>query len=883
VSENEERSIPEQTGGGPIAPPAEAVDPFTAMTPRFVAPARAFGDRFFSGFRLEPSDAARIREVEGQGAVVYVMRYASRLDYFLFNWLFIRENLRLPTLANGIRFYYYRPLLQAIQTFFRRLRFRARLGSKGMRALAIGRTRAVLRSNGSMFLFLRTDKIRYRLRTRRRAVRSAQSERDYLREVVATVFDDARPVYLVPLALFWRKGPRTRRRFLNLFYGAPERPTDTGKVISFLWNYRNLAIRVGTPIDLCGFVEERRAVGVDRLAKQVRRVLLIFLRREEKPVSGSALRPLPRIAEFVLGDPEVKEVIAEVAAKQWRGRVRAEGRARRYLREIAAHPSPTMLAILDSLVTWMFRRLFERVEVHGLDRVEEAAKLHPLVLVPCHRSHFDYLIVSWLFYERHLVPPLVAAGLNLSFWPLGPVFRRAGAFFLRRTFEGDRLYATVFRSYVRQLIKDGATQEFFIEGTRSRSGRTLAPRLGMLGMVLEAYARGVRRDVYVVPVGFTYERLVEEGSIVEERGGARKTRESVLALLSGWRVLRRRHGTVIVRFGEPVSLADRVSRERSILASSDPANAPARREITERFGFEICRELNALLSAGRAGVAAAALLSHPVRGVSRQDLGRRMQEVARLLVHLGVPLGEVLEEDLRSGDSDRTIALLEEAGLVQRVADRSGEILTFDERARTVLDYYRGSIVPALSFGGALAFALQRPAPSEAVLEEASRWLDLLELEVLPPEGEEREERLRSVLAFVEAQGVVQRDPEGALRVSDKGSEWLELLMAQVRPLYEAYRSVFEAVLERGGTANRRTLEADARALHTRHLLLGEASFPEGLSLATLSNGLAWLVRQGFLDGDANLRRADARVQPGRRWEELAPLAERVAAALTGR
>ena len=883
MSENQDQRVPESAGGVEIAPPPETLDPLTAMTHRFGGPARAFGDRFFTGFGLEPSDSERIRRIQEAGAVVYVMRYASRLDYFLFNWLFLREKLRLPSLANGIRFYYYRPLGQAIATFFRGVRGRLRLGRRGLRALAIGRTRAVLCSGGSMFLFLRTDKIRYRLRSRRRAIRSAQSERDYLEEVVATVSDDRAPVYLVPLALFWRKGPRTRRRFLNLFYGAPERPTDTGKVISFLWNYRNLAIRVGEPIDLKGFVEERREVGVQRIAKQVRRVLLIFLRREEKPVSGSALRPLPRIAEFVLGDPEVKEMIAETGANQWRGVARAEARARRYLQEIAAHPSPTMLAILDSLVTWLFHRLFEKLEVHGLDRVEEAAKLHPLVLVPCHRSHFDYLILSWLFYERHLVPPLVAAGVNLSFWPLGPIFRRAGGFFLRRTFEGDRLYATVFRSYVRQLIKDGATQEFFIEGTRSRSGRTLVPRLGMLGMVLEAYARGVRRDVYMVPIGFTYERLVEEGSMAEERRGARKARENLLRLVQAWRVLRRRHGTVIVRFGEPISLADRLSRERSILASSDPASAPARREVTARFGLEICRQLNGLISAGRASVAAAALLSHPVQGVSRQDLTRRMQDVGRFLVHLGVPLGEAVAADLRSGDIPRTVAFLEQAGLVKRVGDRQGEILTFDDRARAVLDYYRGGVLPALSFGGALAFALRHPAPPEQVLDEASRWLDLLELEVLPPSGEERRERLGSVLAFAETQGVVQGDPEGSLRVSDKGQEWLELFAAQVRPLYEAYRSTFEAVLERGGTANRRTLEADARATHNRHLLLGEATFAEGLSTVTLRSGLAWLIREGFLDGDANLRRGDERLVPGRRWEELAPLADRVAAALTGR
>jgi glycerol-3-phosphate O-acyltransferase len=227
--------------------------------------------------------------------------------------------------------------------------------------------------------------------------------------------------------------------------------------------------------------------------------------------------------------------VRELAAGDRRAERRLRLRAGRHLRAIAANPSPTALALLYVAVTRIFQRVFERLEVTGLERVTEAAKLHPLVLVPTHRSHFDYLILSWLFYEQHLVPPLVAAGDNLAFWPLGPVLRRGGGYFLRRSFEGDRLYTTVFRRYVQQLIKDGATQEFFIEGTRSRSGRTLPPRLGMLGMVLEAYARGVRRDLYLVPVGCAPARCCASATAWRACVSASRSRWR-----SGWRRIARR-------------------------------------------------------------------------------------------------------------------------------------------------------------------------------------------------------------------------------------------------------------------------------------------------------------------------------------------------------
>jgi glycerol-3-phosphate O-acyltransferase len=632
------------------------------------------------------------------------------------------------------------------------------------------------------------------------------------------------------------------RRFLNVFYGATERPSDTGKLLSFLWNYQNLAVRLGTPTDLRAFIDARRDEGVELIARKVRRTLLIFLRREEKPVEGATLRPLHRIEELVVQDPEVEQTVVELAAGRRRVERRLRARARRYLREIAANPSPTVLAVLDVIVTRLFRRLFDRFEVHGLDRVAEAAKLRPLVLAPSHRSHFDYLILSWLFYERHLVPPLVAAGLNLSFWPLGPIFRRGGGFFLRRSFQGDRLYSTVFRRYVQQLIKDGTTQEFFIEGTRSRTGKTLPPRLGMLGMILEAYARGARRDVSVVPVSFTYERLVEEGSIVEERSGKAKAAENLAALLRARTVLRRRFGTATVRFGEPISLAELVEKDREVLAESGDARRAERRRAVRRAGEEICRRLNGLFTAGGTSVAAAVLLAAPGRGIRRTELVAQAQRLVALLGSLGVGATEALRLDLED-DLVSTVQTLDATGLVHRLSDSRGEIVWYDESATSILDYYRAGLVPTLAIPGVLS--LTRDAGL------ASEWLDWLRLEYLPPAGAARD------AAFSE----VGRH----LLPSDA-----RLVSSQVLPALVAYEATFRAVLDRGGAGTRRELEAAALGAIEATLLLESARPRAAADRAMVRNALQLLVEERLLEVEGDLRQPDAALRPGAEWERLA-------------
>ena len=441
-------------------------------------------------------------------------------------------------------------------------------------------------------------------------VAQGKSELDLLEEVVRGVWDAERPIHLVPLALFWRKGPRSRRRFLNLFYGAQTRPSDLAKVTSFLTTYRDLAVKVGESIDLRAFIADRRAEGEYAVARMVRRSILMFLYREEKVVEGPTLQPRGKIQEIVLADPGVE---AAIAAPRRRARRSDRGGARATPRrcsvEIAAHMSSTFLAILNFFVSAIIRRLFASIEVSGIEKVADYAKRHPLVLLPSHRSYFDFLILSSLFYANYLVPPHIAARENMAFGPFGYLFRRAGAFFLRRSFD-DPLYKEVFRSLhgVPGAARASRRSSSSRAGARAPARRSRRGSACSPGTSTPSWRRA-RRDLFFVPIAITYERLVEEGAMVEELEGGAKRDESVLGLVRARKFLQRRFGSVFVNFGEPISLAEALGPRRARFArDASPECQAEKRAFVERLGHRIVERINWAVVPNATSIAACALL-----------------------------------------------------------------------------------------------------------------------------------------------------------------------------------------------------------------------------------------------------------------------------------
>ena len=360
-----DRSIdtpPDQSGSSPLAvgESDSTTDALSAMTPRFNLALYWFAHRFFRHFSLDDETVAHLRKLESRGSVIYVMRYASRLDYFLFNALFIREGLNLSRFANGIRFFYYRPVWQAIRLAWSRRNELFREPDPEASRVAL---RSLILRGESAFHFFRTARLRSQLRTRRGAVEHGKAEFDLLEEIVGTVWDSDRPVHLVPLALFWSKGPRSPRAFLNLTYGSTTRPSDLAKVTSFVTTYRGLCVKVGTPIDLGAFAEERRAEGRHGVARKLRRMILTFLYREEKVVEGPTLRPRHRVQQHVIAAPAVRAAIREWAEQRSVSMERASVEAIKMFREIAANMNSTFLAVLNAVINQIIKRMFVSVEL----------------------------------------------------------------------------------------------------------------------------------------------------------------------------------------------------------------------------------------------------------------------------------------------------------------------------------------------------------------------------------------------------------------------------------------------------------------------------------------------------------------------------------------
>ena len=859
-------------------PDPAVADATSAMVPRFNVFFRWFARRFFPYFDIDDATVLRLRALEERGSVVYVMRYASRLDYFLFNTLFAREGLRLSAFANGLSFYYYAPLLRGIGNWARRRRLLGAARREADRQRAVGKAGDIVRAGQSMFLFLRTARLRDVLRGREAAVEEGRRELELLAEVVRVARAEGRSVALVPLALFWRKGPRGQARFLNLSYGGPTRPTDFAKVASFLIAYRELAIKVGEPMELAAFLDKRRGQDDETAARKLRRAILLFLHREERAVQGPVLRPRHRVQEAVLRDPRVEHAIARrIDAGVTPEAARAQ--VEKIFREIAANMNSTLLAVLGLVASAVIRRLFHRIELRGLEKVAEWAKRQPVVLVPSHRSYFDFVLLSWLFYQNHLMPPHIAARENMAFGPFGFLFRRAGAFFLRRSFD-DELYRAVFRGYVGYLVREGFTQEFFIEGSRSRTGKTLAPRMGMLSWNIEGFIDSGRRDLLFVPVGITYERLVEEGAMVDELAGGAKQDESMLGLMRARKVLQRRFGSVFVNFGEPISLARALENHRELFSGEDDAAKLAeRRAFTEALGNDIVERINLAMVANATSVAACVMLAEARTGLFRTELAERMNQLVELLKLQDVRLTPALAADAPSYRD--SIDFLLRLGLVHAENDPRGEIIFYEEKDARALDVYRNVLFHFLVAPSLMARLLLRGVSAVELRRDLDFWLDLLYREFFAPRAIVHAAQVDAFLDHFERLGALERSDD-RLRATEKGRPYLAFLAEQTRSLLEAYYGVFSALLALEEPVPEKTLEKEIDAQFRRLHRVGELSRTEAWNRVTFKNALDLLARRGVLAQSARDAREPAWGR-GPAFDELAALRERLAGALLAR
>jgi glycerol-3-phosphate O-acyltransferase len=554
----------------------------------------------------------------------------------------------------------------------------------------------------------RADRAYFELQRRPSLFRTRNAARAprYLVQLIAAAaaypqFD----VDLVPVAIFWGRAPHKEVSWWRLLF--TEDWILVGrfrKFLSVIFNGRNTLVYFGEPMRLRDVMEE--GLTEPRSVRRVLRSLRSVLRAQRASSIGPDLSHRRTMVLQILKTQAVRQAVRnEMQVRQLQRRP-ALLLARKYAVEIAANYSQAAVSFMAGLLGRLWNSLYDGVELEHIENLSGVADGAEIIYVPCHRSHMDYLLLSYIIYRKGFAVPHVAAGVNLNMPVIGRFMRKCGAFFLRRSFKGDALYPVVFAKYLGFMMARGHPLEYFIEGGRSRTGRLLSPRTGMLSMTVRSYVRDPKRPVIFMPVYFGYERIVEGRTYIGELSGQPKQKESVLVLLkSTVSVLRSKFGKVHVNLGRPIALDDLLHEHnpnwRFGPAENDDPRAGWIGEAISDLAVRINTEINAAAAVTPINLVAMAILATPRQALPELDLIRQLELYQRLL--RDAPYSPLVTVTADSGR--QMVAYVESMGILERQKHPLGDIMRMNAENAVLATYYRNNILHLFAMPSLLACA----------------------------------------------------------------------------------------------------------------------------------------------------------------------------------
>ncbi|MCP3143408.1 1-acyl-sn-glycerol-3-phosphate acyltransferase [Pyxidicoccus xibeiensis] len=795
---------------------------------------RALGARYLDGVHFSPETEDELRSLHAKGFVVHVMRSTAWVNFLYLAWAMVRRALPPVRGVVNLRPWFTRPWRQTKHRgdYAQRFEYARQSGGSGLVFL---RKTALLHPSGK------------------------ETPEDPFPALVAMARQSERPVFLVPELFIWEKRTaRLKPNWVDIVFGSPEAPGFLHSMLAFFRNYKRAQFRVGEPIDLRRFVELNPRDSDEVLARKVRSTLHVHLARETRAVFGPPVKPAARVIDETLRDRQLRKVLDEHAAATGRKQESVIREARRNLEAIAARPSPTTLAFISPVLEWVFNRIYDGIEVDeaGLHRALKAAGKAPLVLCPSHKSHVDYLVMSWILWNRGFAVPLVAAGANLSFWPLGTIFRRCGAFFLRRSFKDDKVYAASFKAYVRKLVHDGTHQEFFPEGGRSRTGKLLTPKLGMFTWQVESVLEGARNDLHFVPVAIDYEKVVESGSYSKELAGGEKKPEDLKALLSTPKVLAARYGRIHLGFDEPISLREFMLARG--LNPDEPVTDEQKKGLVRALGNRVMYGISKVSTITPHALVSTALLSHRRRGLTQREMADRISILRRIALEDGSPVSV----ELRNAPSNpETMGPIQDAmrtfiaDEMVRTQEARGEVIyQVEDSRRAEMSFYKNTLMNLMAARSLVANALLAaggaPSPYDAVKARALFLSRLFKVEFIYRVGTTFDTIFAETVERLVRMGLVLQEGD-SLRLAPEphARPELEFLADLLRDYLEAYllaaltlQDVANGVAEDRKAFIKLALETGRAEYHA-----GRITAAESLAKVTLENAVAYLQDQKYL------------------------------------
>lgn len=520
--------------------------------------------------------------------------------------------------------------------------------------------------------------------------RSATGSRR-LKRLIESAHKCDQELLLIPVAIYWGRSPDKERSVFKIMLS--ENWDIIGRTRKFfvtLLHGRDTLLRFSHALPIRSIYTDD--INSDIAFRKASRILRVHFRKRRTATVGPDLSHRRTLVQQVLRTPEVRRAITAEAGDDIRKQEVARRKAEKYALEIAADISHPTIRVLVRLLRWLWNRIYDGVEVNHMHRLHDVAKDKEIIYVPCHRSHIDYLLLGYITYENGLHLPHVAAGINLNMPVVGSILRRGGAFFLRRSFKGNRLYATVFDAYINQILVKGHSMEYFVEGGRSRTGRLLSPKGGMLVMTVNSYVRSPHRPIVFVPIYFGYEKLIEGDAFISELGGAKKQKETVGGLISSVKSLRDHFGKVYVNIAEPVELEPLLDQMYPSWREyeSDSGERPAwLAGIVEELGTQIMQGINSAAAVTPISLLAYVLLATPKQTIGLDELRRQLELSVKLLRRFKYSDSVTIPD----WSPDEIIEHGEKLEVISRSTHPMGEVIHMTEQTAVLMTYFRNNIL----------------------------------------------------------------------------------------------------------------------------------------------------------------------------------------------
>lgn len=570
-----------------------------------------------------------------------------------------------------------------------------------------------------------------------------------------------RNIVIVPFTVFWGRSLAPKGSWLHaLTSESGELSGRFKRTVSLLINRHDIHVRCGDPIALAEIANLSK--GRDIAIRRTARYLRVKHRQQREATLGPEFTHRNALIETLIVSEQVRKTMGELELTG-QSPQKLERLARRHAKSIVANMSHGKIRVFLSLLTWFWNRLYSGVNVAGVAPLAQSSDTHTLIYVPSHRSHVDYLVLSYTLYLRGLMIPHIAAGDNLNMPLVGRFLRGGGAFFMRRSFRQDPLYASVFAEYVYQLAQRGHCLEFFPEGGRSRTGRLLPAKFGLLKMCVDSQQRGLPKPLAFVPVYFGYEIVLEGSSYLSELRGADKKRESPLDILRSLKLIRKNFGELHVNFGTPIKLDEWLEQYQG--SHSDDA------QLLPRLGNDLMQAINRQASANPINLVASAILTADKQAMPEQQLLVQLQHHQQLIRDLGG------DEHLTNPSigPEQLVQSAENLGWLHRETQPFGDVLSLQPVNAVMLTWYRNNIMHLLALPSLVACLIVNRRRGIS-LERLKSGIELIYPYIAEELSANHNANTEATLASMAKLGLVRREADIILPAAQHSEQRLPLL-----------------------------------------------------------------------------------------------------------